>query len=181
MPKAKKTRPESREVAVSKEGDVEKAETLEGSQEVEVQPESAESSSSETQEDTSSSRDGEDEGAVRAQVQAAQSSDDAQVGKDPVTQKLESILEEDLKEAYMGMDPEKQAEFKAKGEEVVGTIRTMIKTAKFSAKKVVKLIRDWLRIIPGVNKFFLEQETKLKTDKIAVVAEEENKNSIDQT
>jgi len=181
MPKAKPARPKSREVAVSKEGKEEQAETLEDSQEVELQPESLETSSSETQEGTSGSRDGEDEGAVRAQVQAVQASEEDIYAKDPFTQKLEAILEEDLKEAYEGMDPEKQAEFKAKGEEVVSAIRTMVETAKFSVKKALHLIRDWLKIIPGINKFFLEQEAKLKTDKISMAIEEDVKNKINQT
>ena len=180
MPKAKQTRPKSREVAVSKEIKEERVETQEDSQELEVGKELLEGGDQEAQEDSSGSREGEDEGAVRAQVQAAQAIDEDIYDKDPLTQKLESILEEDLKEAYMSMDPEKQAEFKAKGEEVVSAIRTMVETAKFSVKKALGLIRDWLKIIPGINKFFLEQEAKLKTDKISMVVGEETKNKINQ-
>jgi hypothetical protein len=39
-------------------------------------------------------------------------------------------------------------------------------------KKILALIRDWLKLIPGVNRFFLEQEAKIKTDKILLAAEE---------
>jgi hypothetical protein len=44
-----------------------------------------------------------------------------------------------------------------------------------STKKIFVLIRAWLKIIPGVNRFFLEQEAKIKTDKILFVTEEEKK------
>jgi len=64
------------------------------------------------------------------------------------------------------MTPEKQGEFKQKGEETAGKIRSMVETAKENARKIFDLIRDWLRVIPGVNRFFLEQEAKIKTDKI---------------
>ena len=30
----------------------------------------------------------------------------------------------------------------------------------------MSLIREWLKVIPGINKFFLEQTVKIKTDKI---------------
>jgi hypothetical protein len=39
-------------------------------------------------------------------------------------------------------------------------------SAKFKVKAIVDLIKKWLAIIPGVNKFFLEQEAKIKTDQI---------------
>jgi hypothetical protein len=42
----------------------------------------------------------------------------------------------------------------------------MVRGLKIHAKKVVELIRDWLLTIPGVNKFFLEQEAKIKTDRV---------------
>jgi hypothetical protein len=30
----------------------------------------------------------------------------------------------------------------------------------------VEIIRNWLKLIPRVNKYFLEQESKIKTDRI---------------
>jgi len=35
---------------------------------------------------------------------------------------------------------------------------------------------DWLKILPGVNKFFLEQEAKIKTDKILALKNKNNQN-----
>ena len=37
---------------------------------------------------------------------------------------------------------------------------------KIQVKKIFILIISWLKIIPGVNKFFLEQEAKIKADRI---------------
>jgi len=49
----------------------------------------------------------------------------------------------------------------------------MVGSFKIKARKVLHLIRDWLKIIPGINKYFLEQEAKIKTDKIIELAEQE--------
>lgn len=87
--------------------------------------------------------------------------------------KIEKILEEDLSEIYFKMPPEKQKEFKEKGEKTASKIEKLIEKGKAVAKKILKLITDWLRLIPGVNKFFLEQEAKIKTDKIVALAERE--------
>jgi len=79
---------------------------------------------------------------------------------------IERILEEDLGEIYFKMPPALQKEFKRKGEETAFKIEQLFKKAKATVRKILKLIREWLKIIPGVNKFFLEQEAKIKTDRL---------------
>ena len=86
--------------------------------------------------------------------------------KSPVLQKIEKILEEDLEQIYFQMPPQKQAEFARKGEETASKIKVNLEGAKFQAKKILELIIDWLKIIPRVNKYFLEQEAKIKTDEL---------------
>ena len=81
-------------------------------------------------------------------------------------QNIENILEEDLEEIYFEMDPATQEKFKIAGEQTTKEIIGLLESAKASFKKVFKLIINWLKIIPGINKFFLEQEAKIKTDKI---------------
>lgn len=98
---------------------------------------------------------------------------------DRLEEEIDDILEEDLKELYVAMSPEKQAEFREKGEEARSKIRELVSSAKVNAKKVFALIRGWLKIIPGVNRFFLEQEAKIKTDKILFITEEEKKRNSD--
>lgn len=90
--------------------------------------------------------------------------------EDPILAQIEAILEEDIGPIYAAMSPEAKSKFKAKGEEVAQVIRAMIERAKVKANKVLKLIRDWLKLIPGINRFFLEQETAIKTQKIIAVA-----------
>ena len=84
---------------------------------------------------------------------------------------VEDILADDLLDFYAGLPPAVQSRFKAKGEEVASKIQAMIRAAKVAAKDVLDLIISWLKIIPGINKFFLEQEAKIKTDKIIALAE----------
>lgn len=88
------------------------------------------------------------------------------VEKDQLTEQIENILEEDLTDLYLSMPKETQQQFKTKGEETLSKIRQLVQKTKVNAKKIFHLIRGWLKIIPGVNRFFLEQEAKIKTDKI---------------
>jgi hypothetical protein len=79
---------------------------------------------------------------------------------------IEIILEEDLEEVYLKMPEHKQKEFRMAGEKTVMEINAMLDSAKINIKKIIELIRKWLSIIPGVNRFFVEQEAKIKTDEI---------------
>ncbi|HLD21440.1 MAG TPA: hypothetical protein VJB65_00905 [Patescibacteria group bacterium] len=78
---------------------------------------------------------------------------------------IEKVLSEGLAGLYQSMTPEEQEQFRLKGEEAAGAIELLMHTFKATARKVLSLIREWLATIPRVNKFFLEQESKLKTDK----------------
>ena len=94
---------------------------------------------------------------------------------DRLEEEIDDILEEDLKDLYTAMPSQNQTEFREKGEEMRSKVRLLVSSAKVNAKKIFVLIRGWLKIIPGVNRFFLEQEAKIKTDKILFVSEEEKK------
>jgi hypothetical protein len=93
--------------------------------------------------------------------------------KDPTTTAVEKILEEDLGDLYVKLDPQTRKKFQDEGDKLVVRIKDMVDHFKVKARKVVTLIRDWLKIIPGINKYFLEQEAKIKTDKILELAEEQ--------
>lgn len=86
--------------------------------------------------------------------------------KDPALQRIEDIMGEDLTDAFLKLSPERQQKFKEKGEETASKIQQIIEGAKVNTKKIFDLIRKWLKMIPGINRFFLEQEAKIKTDKI---------------
>lgn len=79
---------------------------------------------------------------------------------------VEKILQDDLEEVYINLPPNKQKEFKTVGEQTANEINNLLEKAKVKIKKIINLIKKWLSIIPGVNKFFLEQEAKIKTDEI---------------
>ncbi len=80
--------------------------------------------------------------------------------------KIEKVLEKDLEHIYLSMLPEKRKEFKIAGEQTAREINKLLEKAKVKIKKIIGLIRKWLLMIPGVNKFFLEQEAKIKADEI---------------
>ncbi len=88
---------------------------------------------------------------------------------DPVTKEIEDILSEDLGTMYSQLSPEQQAVFKREGERAAAVIRNLIVGVTVKVKSVLDIIRRWLKLIPGVNKFFLEQEAKIKADKIAAL------------
>lgn len=89
--------------------------------------------------------------------------------------KVENILEEGLFEAYSKMSKDKQKKFKSIGEEISFKITIMVQQLKVHASKIVNLIKDWLHLIPGVDRFFLEQEAKIKTDKILAMVKNKEK------
>lgn len=86
--------------------------------------------------------------------------------KSATRKEIEQVLSDGLVPMYQGMTAQEQARFRRTGEETAGAIEQLLGTFKATAKIVYQLIRAWLLLIPRVNKYFLEQETKLKTDRI---------------
>lgn len=79
---------------------------------------------------------------------------------------VEGILEEGLEPIYKGLSPEVQQQFRTVGEQTTRQVHSLLQEVKVQVGKIIQLIRGWLQIIPGVNRFFLEQETKIKMDKL---------------
>ncbi len=90
--------------------------------------------------------------------------------KSPVVKEIETILAEDLDEVYRSMDPVTKEKFRVEGERVASKLSQLMTQVKIKTKAMLSLIRTWLRIIPGVNRYFLEQEAKIKTDRIIALA-----------
>ncbi|MFA6533920.1 MAG: hypothetical protein WCT37_01975 [Patescibacteria group bacterium] len=84
---------------------------------------------------------------------------------------IEEILAEDLEEIYLGLSPAKKEEFKREGEKAASLILVLLRQVKIHTAKIYRLIRRWLKIIPGVSRYFLAQEAKIKADRL--VADEE--------
>lgn len=83
-----------------------------------------------------------------------------------ILEKVEGILSENMEKVFLSMDVSMQARFKTKGEETAQKISKLMGKSKIKTKEVLTLILEWLRIIPKVNKHFIEQEAKIKTDNI---------------
>ena len=115
--------------------------------------------------------------------QAAQKAEDIQPAERPVApiarrtepaktaqqirdEQIDAILSDGLTDIYLSLPPKKQAEFRAGGEEAVKKIGGLLGQTKVKIKQIVDIIKRWLTVIPGINKFFLEQEAKIKADKI---------------
>ena len=86
--------------------------------------------------------------------------------RDDLSVKIENIMEDGLAEAFKELPPIERQEFKIKGEETAKKIRDLLKSTHVKVKKIFRLLLDWLRMLPGINRFFLEQEAKIKADKI---------------
>lgn len=91
--------------------------------------------------------------------------------KDEVTIEVEKLLEEGLGDFYATLTPAAKIAFKQKGEIAAVEISTMVRSLHLQVKRALKLIRDWLLTIPSVNRFFLEQEAKIKVDLIQELIE----------
>ncbi len=89
--------------------------------------------------------------------------------KDPQLVEIESILADGLDQAYMSLTAEKRQEFRSAGEVLARTIQEMVQHGKVNMKKIRNLIIKWLRVIPGVNRYFLEQEAKIKADRLTEI------------
>lgn len=91
--------------------------------------------------------------------------------RDDLMIKVETILEEGLKEAFQELTPVQRQEFKIKGEETAFQVRDLLKATHVKVKSIFRLILEWLKMLPGINRFFLEQEAKIKADKILSLKE----------
>lgn len=91
----------------------------------------------------------------------------AEVVKDEVYEEVEKIVEDGLGTFVETMEPGAKERFLKKGRDVTAIIAGMVRGMHVKTKEVFRLLKEWLLTIPGVNKFFLEQEVKIKTDRIA--------------
>lgn len=98
--------------------------------------------------------------------------------KDQFLQDIESALSEGLDDIYRQLPPDRRKIFKTRGEKLAEEIRGLLVAAKAEAKRIFQMILDWLKSLPGVSRFYLEQEAKIKTDKILTAAAEERRRGL---
>ncbi len=85
---------------------------------------------------------------------------------------IEKILEKNLSDIYISLPPNKQQEFKVSGERAAQEINNLLDRAKVKVKQIIAVIKKWLSFLPGVNRFFIEQEAKIKADEIMRLKED---------
>jgi len=89
--------------------------------------------------------------------------------RDEMTLEVEQILAAGLEDAYRSLSLVEKQAFKVKGEQTALAIRDLLRGSKVKVKNIFRLIIEWLKLLPGVNRFFLEQEAKIKADKIVAM------------
>ncbi|OGH78767.1 MAG: hypothetical protein A2469_03990 [Candidatus Magasanikbacteria bacterium RIFOXYC2_FULL_40_16] len=95
--------------------------------------------------------------------------------RDEITIKVEKIMEEGIADAFKALNPIQQQEFKIEGEKTAMEIRSVLRNSHVKIKKIFQLLINWLKLLPGINRFFLEQEAKIKADKIIALKKIEDK------
>lgn len=81
-------------------------------------------------------------------------------------EKIEEELAAGLDKVYLSLDAATQAKFRVEGEKTATAIAKLLQKTKVKTKEIINLIIRWLRIIPRINKHFIEQEAKVKADRI---------------
>lgn len=89
--------------------------------------------------------------------------------KSQMRRDIERILEEDLGDIYLTLNQKQRSQFRIEGEKTAAKIELILQQAKVKLMKLIKLIRGWLLLLPGVNRFFLEQEAKIKAEKLIIL------------
>ncbi|MFH1046876.1 MAG: hypothetical protein V1738_01110 [Patescibacteria group bacterium] len=92
--------------------------------------------------------------------------------RDPLLIAVERELEDGLWDEYRELPIDLRSRFKAEGERIAQVVRDGIATGRLTARRVVEMITDWLKMIPHVNKWFLRQEAKIKADALLRVQRE---------
>jgi len=84
-------------------------------------------------------------------------------------QEVEQILADGLQELYMSLPPAEQQKFKIEGEKAAREVVGLLGQVKVKIDQIISVIRHWLVSLPGVNKFFIEQEAKIKAQKLLLL------------
>jgi len=103
------------------------------------------------------------EGATSASSTAPTITDDYHKRREA---QIDAYLSDGLSETFLAMPPAKQKIFKEEGEATAKKINVLLDATKVNMGKIIDLIKRWLKLIAGINRFFLDQEAKIKADKI---------------
>ncbi len=99
-------------------------------------------------------------------IAASSPSEQAAPDKDEELVMIENILSENISGIYKELSEAQKRVFRQKGEEASLKIKGLLKKARVVAHELLNIIKEWLRMLPRISHHFLEQEAKIKTDKI---------------
>lgn len=88
---------------------------------------------------------------------------------------IEDVLADGLDAYYQSLTPGQRKAFKSEGERAASAIETLLIKAQVKVVEIVRVIKRWLSLIPGINQFFIEQESKIKADKMMLMHEQQKK------
>lgn len=91
---------------------------------------------------------------------------------------IENLMAEGLGDIYKKMDPVSQRQFKIQGEDAARVINVLLAKTKVKIKEIVNALIKWLKLIPGVTNFFIEQQAKIKTDKIMAIKRKRDRSNL---
>lgn len=79
---------------------------------------------------------------------------------------VEKVLEDGLADLYQKLDPAAQAKFRHEGEVTAVRVTELLQEVKVKVVELMRLIRRWLFMLPGVSSLFVESQAKLKAEKL---------------
>ena len=97
---------------------------------------------------------------------------------DPELKEIQDVLQEGIYDLYVQMPPLEQKRFREEGIRLAKTIKGLLYSAKVNVKKIVSLIKGWLSRLPGINKFYILQESKNKIDKLLEIKKEREEKGV---
>jgi len=80
--------------------------------------------------------------------------------------RIEKILEDGLNDLVINMPRAQQHDFIAHGERAANEIDALLHETKIKFFKIIDIIIKWLQLLPGANKYFIENEAKIKANRI---------------
>ncbi len=80
--------------------------------------------------------------------------------------KIEEILSNELEDIFFSLPVELRQEFKQRGEAAAVEIKNILSGEKVNGSKIMKIIKEWLRLIPNANEHYIKQESKTRADNL---------------
>jgi len=84
---------------------------------------------------------------------------------------VERVLAEGLHDLFLNLPAAEQQKFKNEGEKAAREVNGLLGQVKVKIDQLIWVIRRWLASVPGINKFFVEQEAKIKAQKLLLLKE----------